>query len=224
MKANRMKSGGFAWVFALAILFAAPDQALAVINFDELVPSAQPPPGNAGLFPADQYFFDGILFDMSIQIQDVEASAPSFFNDFFLPGGGTGSNALALNNAWPIGDLKIAIGMFIVNETADPAVTDFVQVDAFDGNLGTSIGMLEAFDIGGALIESVSGVTDESRHARFTINAPGIASIRLTQDDDGGLFNNLTFNAPVPIPEPGTFLLLAAGLVGIVITGARRSV
>ncbi len=221
MKANRMKSGGFAWVFALVILFAAPDQALAVINFDELVPSDQLPPGNAGLFPADQYFFDGILFDMSIQIQDVEASAPSFFNQFFLPGGGTGSNALALNAS----ALSLSLeGMFVLPGTSMLGLTDFVQVDAFDGNLGTSIGMLEAFDIDGALIESVTGVTGESQHALFTINAPGIASIRLTQDDDGGLFDNLTFNAPVPIPEPGTFLLLAAGLVGIVIAGARRSV
>ena len=208
-----MKRKALALLLALALVSAAAGPAkAALIDFDELTVTE----GTFDLFPADQYRPEGIVFDRPITIEDVEALDASFFNDFFLPGGGTAPNALVLS-VFPRPDLEIA-ATFVVPGTTTPGVTDFVQLDVFDGNVGTSLGTLQVFDVNDVLIGSVSIVTPPSGHAVYSINTPGIANLRLVDDGDGALYDNLSFNTPVP--EPSTWLLLVCGLAGVAL--ARR--
>ncbi len=206
---ERPRTAMFVSSLLLAMLVAASAKAVT-IDFDDVA--------TAGFtqVAADHYRPQGIVFDGLIPVQNLALGAPTFHDDVFVPAGGTTPNTMSLS--LPLGgDLDIE-GTFVLPGTSTPGVTDLVQVLVFDTEVGTSLGTLEAYDSFGGLLQSVSMTTPVSQHAVYTISMPGIAGIRFVQDSDGGSFDNLVFNTPVP--EPSTAFLLAFGQLSL--AAARR--
>ncbi len=159
-----------------------------IVNFDDVIVK-----GGGQDFPNNQFVSKGVVFDQPIPLQDVQFLQPDFFENVFLPNGGSPPNALWLNTA----TIFQINADFVIPGTDTPAVTNLIQVRVFDGNVGTSLGTLRAFDVDGQLIDAVSNSTPPSQFDVYEIKAPGIARIELSQDSDGGLFDNLTFSTPI---------------------------
>jgi len=179
-------------IFAATFPIRAHAEAVT-IDFDDVVVQ-----GGCSLVPSDTYGDDGIAFRRPIPVTNVEVLEP-WWLPTFVAGGGSVPNAMVLSSAVCDGSLT-AEADFRVPESSAQAVTDFVEVLACDSEGGSTVGTLEAFDIGDGLIESVTATTPGAPLvggcAVLTISAPGIASIRLSMDADGGDFDNLTFNSP----------------------------
>jgi len=179
----------------------APSAMASVIDFDNVTVV-----GGFQTFAADLYRPQGLVFSDAILISDQQASV---FFPTFLARGGTSPNALVLG---AFGQSPFSVDAdIVIPGTSTPTVINFVQVDVFDGEIGTNLGTLEAFDSVGNLIGSVSQVTPASEHALYTISTPGIARLRFSQDIDGGIFDNLVLGGLVPEPM-SLFLLTAGGL------------
>lgn len=146
--------------------------------------------------PGNRYQSDGIVFEQVIPLEKVQSAEPDWVE--FVREGGSVPNAMCLSYGCTLAVLQIE-ATFVVPGTTIPAVTDFVQVDVFDRDVDTSLGTLQVFDAFGVLIDSRSMTTPESHHAVYGINEPGIARIRLIQDSDGGLFDNLMFGTPTQL-------------------------
>jgi len=165
---------------------------------------------------ADRYGAQGIIFLTPIPIEDVQQAEPSYYPSFQATGG-SGTNGLSLSLVWS--QLSIQ-GAFKIPGTSIRGITDYVAVDGFDTEIGTVNGLLDVFDVDGNLIDSLSIVTPPSTHSFFSISHPGIASLRLSMDGDGGIWDNLTFNTPTaPIPAPAA---LALGYIGVGLVGWLR--
>lgn len=216
-----MKGSRLSWVvccISVLGLFLAGPAAATIIDFDDVTPE-----GGYAVFPADLYQSDGALFSREIPISDVEEITPVFFDTYF-DGVGSNYNALTLspNELTPGSGTEIGV-TFVVPGTSTPGITDFVQVDVFNRFLGV-MGTLEAYDWEGNLIDSVSQVRPSDRHGLYTISAEGIHSILLVDNQENGVYwDNLTFNTPTEVPEPSTWLLLGASLVGLGLARRRSS-
>jgi hypothetical protein len=169
----------------------------ATITFDDVnVPS------DYLMVPADQYYFTaGISFSDAITVINVSVGDPTFVSTF-VNGGGTLPNALALTPHSPSQALAIE-GNLSVPGTSIPAVTNMVQIDGYDSNVGTETGTLTAYDVNGVVVGSMTIMTGTSCHGLFTLSHTGIHRIRIATDSDGALFDNLRFNAPVAVALPG---------------------
>lgn len=91
--------------------------------------------------------------------------------------------------------------------------------DLVGGNAGSAF--LSFFMRNGTLIDTISlnGLGDKSYYAEGT----NIAGFSIYNTDPGGMaFDNLRFSGPAnSVPEPSTFLLLGAGLIGSVLLRKR---
>lgn len=83
-----------------------------------------------------------------------------------------------------------------------PAVTDLVSIRG-DLQPGTGSVTMEAFDVSGALIGSVTA-SDAFGGVALSLSIPGIHRIRLTQTQADVAFDNLRFNALSPASVPGS--------------------
>lgn len=108
-----------------------------------------------------------------------------------------------------------------------PAVTDFVQIRGDQIPLAGATATLEAFDVFGSTLGSVTA-NDVAGGLTLAFSAPGIHSIRISQNSagfgvDGTIaLDNLTFNAVSSVPEPGTLTLFGIGTIGLLVYGWRR--
>jgi hypothetical protein len=98
---------------------------------------------------------------------------------------------------------------FVVPGQHVAGVTDFVSVWMHDTNVGTTLGVLEAYDAQGQLIGMDTLNTPPSQTGQLIVSSPGIAYVLLYADADGSQFDDITFAAPVP--EPVTVGMLVVG-------------
>jgi len=137
-------------------------------------------------------------------------------------GGSTDDGLLTYNDAFPI-----TISFWDPSNSSRPATTDFVSIR---GDLrGSSFTVaFDAFDSDGNLVASDSGQDFGGR--TYSVAAASIHSVRFsgvptpTIGGSGGVgLDDLTFNPVTPVPEPGTLLLLGAGLARLGY-GRRRTI
>ena len=208
------KSIIFFTILAVLVVGQITSAVAAIINFDDYST------GPLTFASSTRYQPLGAVFSRDIPIYSVAAVEANWWVEKFQAGGGTLPNVMALSSAV---DPRLSIDMsFVVPGTTTPATIDFISALFCDSEVGSTIGLFEAFDIKGKLIASTSPVTPASSTAILQFSTPGIASVRFTDIDDGFEIDNITFNTPVATPLPPAFLLLMSGLGGLGITRYLR--
>ena len=169
----------------------------AAIDFDDVEVTA-----GVGWTDWDHYRDIGVLFSHDLCLENVGLGEPGFQPTFEL-GGGTEPNGLALSYA-ACGHVIIE-ATFVIPGTDIPTTADVVTADAFDAQVGTSLGTLEAYDAEDNLIASDTQTTPTCGYGSYQVTGPGIARLKIIQDSDGGLFDNFYFQldlSPVEMAEP----------------------
>jgi hypothetical protein len=90
----------------------------------------------------------------------------------------------------------VVITFSMPGSPSTPAVTDFVSIRG-DKNPATGSATMEAFDVSGALIGSLT-VPDVSGGLTLSLSVPNIHSVRLTQTQSDIAYDDLRFNPLVP--------------------------
>jgi|GEM_PF-6811117 len=159
---------------------------ISVINFDDLVV-----PGTTGMASESRYIFTGARFDFPLTIYNVDNGAPTWYTQYFLPGGGSGKNALVLGSENSTNGIT-----FTIPGTTQRGVIQGFYLDAFDTEVGSSIGTLKTFDANGMSLGTYTDPTPVSNHRRLQASTNGIHRIEVEVDADGGLFDNFSFPRP----------------------------
>ena len=197
MKRSTYVLAGAAGVL-LAVSTAGAD--LVQVDFDDVTTDS-----GMTMLGADHYRDSGLVFGQEIGIFDLSGVGGAELSDF-LALGGTAPNAMVLSGA-----TSLSLDAWLVGPGTDAsATTDYVSVLFYDVNFGTSLGTLEAYDLEGGLIASVSHTTPFELGRVFEIAAPGIHRIRLSTDHDGAVIDNITFDVSAgSVPGPASIALLA---------------
>lgn len=191
------------WATVLTFAAIIPVYAEA-IDFDDFDAG-----GTTSFAAFDRYRSEGLIFipepgeeNSTIPIADVLAVEGSDAFGRFKNIGGTAPNVLALNNVGSgVNEIEAS---FVLPGTDTPAKTDRVEVLVFDGNIGTELAVLEAFDIDGNLVDAATDTTRDNFGGTLVVSHPNISRIRLSVDADGADFDNLTFNDLTPIGVGGS--------------------
>lgn len=129
--------------------------------------------------------------------------------------GGKGIQGSTPDGLWSFSSLHpIVINFFKPGDTSVPAVTDFVSIQGdYCGN-GEEI-TVQAYDINGSLLTSCPGPDNGTVLA---VSSPTKATHEvwllghLSMTDEGVVWDNLTFNTPVPVNTPPVGVLTPAPL------------
>lgn len=162
----------------------------ATITFDDVDAG-----GLFALAPATNYQSLGVLFSREIPVLDIRASrVDASFRTNFIAAGGTLANAMALGtNFSPDLDLNLR---FVLPGTTIPTTINYFRALFGDGDVGTLLGTLEAFDTNDVLIASVTSNTPPSEAAELVLSTPGIARVKIGTDADGSVIDNIFFRGP----------------------------
>ena len=169
-------------------------------------------PGEIRFVDAEAYRSWGLVFDRDIPVGDVFDLDTSKYSEF-LELGGTDPYGMALTEQWG----TVIEGRFVDPVTLAPRTSDVLSMLFYDTNVGTNLGVLEAYDIHGDLISRISHVTPTALGQVFTVNGTGIHSFRISVDSDGSVVDNIQF---LSVPAPGAVALL--GMAGLVSGAGRR--
>lgn len=175
----------------LPVLCAAASAAAAdsLVNFDSFAVA-----GITSLAPADFFASQGVVFAAPIPLTLLGAQEVPFVIAFESLGA-TAPNALALD----INLGQSAEAHFRVPGPPEHhAVTTAVSALFGDGQVGSILGTLQAFDAKGNLLAEDSMTTPTEMGGVLTVAAPRIARIRFSVDSDGAVIDNLTFSTPTP--------------------------
>jgi hypothetical protein len=105
---------------------------------------------------------------------------------------------------------------FIMSQTFDLAVDPVAFV------FGPTAASLFAIDLGGGLVGLELLVPLDVTATLDPIAAPIVGNVTATVRMTGALRMTATATLPPPVPEPGTALLLATGLTGLLVAGRTR--
>jgi len=107
------------------------------------------------------------------------------------------------------------IEFFLPASPAVPAATDFVSIRGDLIANGDHPVTLEAFDVRGGLLGSMTQI--DSQPWTLSFAGAGIHSVRISQAPAAfsAAFDDLAFNALVPVPEPSVVALLGIGALAV---------
>jgi hypothetical protein len=165
----------------------------------------------AGVTPTSSYFggtfvADGSRLSTQMQLSEgVSFSSPAGYVALVHLGlGHATSGANGIGGVTAPSTLHyqspVVITFTVPGDPSLAAITDFVSIRG-DQWPHTGVATMEAFDVGGALLASVSA-NDVSGGLVLSISNPNIHSIRLTQTSSDIAYDDLTFNTPEPAVTP----------------------
>ncbi len=130
-------------------------------------------------------------------LQDVSFPTTSFY--------GAGNSFLAFNSAasYPIGPETL---------TFDAAHGN-VSIEV-SGQIGSQQVTMNAYDSLDSLLDSTT-ITAGASWSLLSVSGPDISKVVISFSGNIATFNDLSFDAAVPTPEPGTLALAGLGLAGI---------
>jgi hypothetical protein len=133
--------------------------------------------------------------------------------------GGTTANGTLDYNA------PITISFFDLSNNSVMAVTDSFKIQGDWFPLGSGQVFATAYDVAG----NVLGTTSDTDDKVFGVSGPvlqfsiaGIHSVVISGNNGTVGFDQLEFGTLTAVPEPGTWMLLAVGLIGVGVAGRRR--
>jgi hypothetical protein len=175
-----------------ATLLTAQAALAATITFDDFGVG-----GSFALAPSTHYQSIGVLFSRDIPIVDiVDHRVDPSFRTNYMAAGCTLPNAMVLGtNFNPDLDINLT---FVVPGTTIPANINYFRALFGDGNVGTVLGTLKAFDACGNLLAVVTSNTPPSEAGELVLNVPGIARVKISTDADSSAIDNIVFSAPTP--------------------------
>jgi hypothetical protein len=193
------------------LLFVAalsPAQA-TTIDFDDI-------PGGPGsrLFNQDRYQGLGVRLSVDdgvIYALDNGSSPPNT-----PPTSIYGSNDGGITARRPV------IVQFVLPNTTTPAIVDTASFYVIDvgGPTQTGFWTAEAFDLNGMLLDSVNS---NAATTQVSFSHPGlIHRVVFSPSGESELFDTFDFSPKPLLPEPGTLLLAALGLIGFAFAVWRR--
>jgi hypothetical protein len=210
------------WWAAAAIvggLLASNGASAVLITFDDLPGMANSPgslvPGPSRL--SDQYLSQGVRFSSGagfVAVVDLTSSGPNH----------THSNPNGIGGVSAAGTLSYGTPIemsFFDAVTGTAGVTDFVSIRG-DRIPIAGTATLTAFGFDGSSLGSVTA-NDDPVGLTLSLALSGIHRLVLTETSATIAFDNLTFNAPIRVPEPTTVLLLAFGVLGLLARNRARA-
>ena len=114
------------------------------------------------------------------------------------------------------------IVQFVLPNTTTPAVVDTASFYVIDVGGPTQVGTwtAEAFDLNGILLNSVNS---NAATTQVSFTHPGlIHRVVFSPSGESELFDTLDFSPKPLLPEPGTLVLAAIGLISLCIVVCRR--
>jgi hypothetical protein len=157
-----------------------------VVNFDDASAG-----GQIRTFDADRWRSRGVVFGRAPVVVDFATLDP-FHDPGYRALGGSSPNGLLLNATWGT-EIEVR---FVRPGTNDPGVVSSVQVLLFDAEPGTGLGTVEAYNMAGTVIATVSAASPPAGGAVVEVVAAGIARLRIIGDESGVTADNLTFPTP----------------------------
>ena len=116
--------------------------------------------------------------------------------------------AVGLSNTVNFSD-DIVVSFFDPQDGTTQAVTDYVSIRCDNSPTFPGPLRLEAYGVAGTLLSSDSQT--DGAGVLLSVSTPNIHYVRV-MGDGSSAFDDLTFNAPVAVPEPSTWVLGLAGI------------
>jgi hypothetical protein len=207
-------------VLSLGSIFISPARAddpviETTIDF-EVVPNVTPAPSFFQLTdaPLNSYLSDQLLNETGVRFYS-EAPNPAALAYVQLGQGHatSGEFGVATINTESKIDYNVPLmaSFFVKDNPLLPAVTDIVSIS---GDLASCCETLtiEAYNANGLLLATSTTVAGDTP---LVIAAPGIHTVRVTEESGTVAWDDFAFGALRPVPEPSTLALLTlAGLAG----------
>ncbi len=181
---------GIAFLFCY-IFDPVASQAGTVLNFDDLP---------VGSMVDSNYRSKGALFSIGCVVH-------AYGEPGFGPNVGSPPHCLA------VFEQPIRID-FVVPGTEIPGTTDNVSVWMSDTEVGSLLGILDAYDADGLLLDHTEITTPGTREDVLNVEGEGIAYVLIRADIDGSVVDNIDIG--IPVPEPATLSLLAVGALTLI--------
>ena len=212
-------------VFASGIFLATAQLASAVeivLNFDDLSGmnfDAGPPIPTSSQLSSEYLSSFGVLFSSGSQyVAVVNLGAGHATSGTNGLGGSTPEGNLTYSSTYPI-----TATFFDPSNPTVSATTDFVSLHGDLAGFPNQSVTLNAYDISGQLIASVTVV--DIGGETLSIAIPGIHSVQFLGslgDVPGVAVDDFTFNSVTPVPEPSTWAMMILGFAGVGFMAYRR--
>lgn len=180
----------------LTFLASSGGQSLVTVHFDNLTQGVPVPVGSA-------YESLGVRFERLVALP--AGPNPAFLPYWcFAPGSIPYSfpNVALLSSSPPFHSGSILV-TFVQPGTGAPAVTDLVEWNMCDADVGTTLASVTLMDVFGSPLLVQSFVTPPTLTSHISLTTPGIASVLITTDQDDASMDDFAFHAVTPSALPG---------------------